>query len=79
MKTIFMNKENSKANETHKFVLNLRLYWVNHKKHEALPDNPPFDIYTNRSNDRKVFKIKDGYKLEFQTQVTLKVLGSTRN
>ena len=33
------------------------------KRHETLPNNPPIYIYSNRINNRLVFKIKDGYKL----------------
>ena len=124
METIFMNTENGKTNEPHKFVLNLSqrfdlrssdkrvalqnlsIYytWKNIrkkyknnklkiiaptwndefelldgsysvpdiqdyieyiiKKHEALTTNPPIHVYINRINNRLVFKIKDGYKLE---------------
>ena len=125
METIFMNTENSKTNETHKFVLNLsqrfnlrssdkhvalqnlsvyytwkniRKQYKNNKlkiiiaptrndefelldgsysvpdiqdyieyiikKHETLTTNPPIHVYINRINNRLVFKIKDGYKLE---------------
>ena len=42
------------------------LYWVYHKKYEKLPTNPPIHIYTQRINNRLIFKIKDGYKLELQ-------------
>ena len=34
------------------------------KKHETLATIPPIHVYTNRTNNRLVFKIKDGYKLE---------------
>ena len=34
------------------------------KKHGTLPTNTPIHIYTNRINNRLVFKIKNGYKLE---------------
>ena len=48
------------------------------KKHEELPANPPIHIYINRINNRLVFKIKDGYKLELQTPETMKLFGSTK-
>ena len=36
------------------------------KNHGTLPTNPLIHIHINRINDRLVFKIKDGYKLELQ-------------
>ena len=33
------------------------------KKHETLATIPPIHVYTNKTNNRLVFKIKDGYKL----------------
>ena len=39
--------------------------------------NPPIKIYANFVNDRTVFKIKTGYKLELLTLETMKLLGST--
>ena len=126
MAKIFMNMENSKTNEPHKFVLNLprrldlrrsnkhvalqnlsiyhtwkniRKQYKNNKlkiiaptwndefelqdgsysvstiqdyieyiikKHEALTAIPPMHVYINRTNNRLVFKIKDGYKLNYK-------------
>ena len=34
------------------------------KKHETIGENAPILIYTNTINNRIVFKIKSGYKLE---------------
>ena len=48
------------------------------KKHETLLTNSPIHIYTNRINNRLVFKIKDGFKLELQTLETMKVFVSTK-
>ena len=48
------------------------------KKHETLTTIPPFHVYINIINDRLVFKIKDGYKLELQMPETMKWFGSTR-
>ena len=48
------------------------------KKYETLPTNPPIHIYINRINNRLVFKIKDGYKLELQTPETMKLFGCTK-
>ena len=35
------------------------------KKHETIGENAPILIYANTINNRIVFKIKSGYKLEF--------------
>ena len=48
------------------------------KKRETLAATPPIHFYINRINNRIVFKIKDGYKLELQTSQTVKSLGSTK-
>ena len=48
------------------------------KKHETLTTIPPVHVYINRINNRLVFKIKDGYKLELQTPETMKLFGSTK-
>ena len=40
-------------------------------------NNPPIHIYINRINNRLVFKIKDGHKLEPQTPKTMKLFGSS--
>ena len=49
------------------------------KRHEALTDNPPIKIYSNKIKNRIVFKINAGYKLELLTPKTMKLLGSTKN
>ena len=36
-------------------------------------------IYANEINNRIVFKIKSGYKLEFLSKETMRLLGSTTN
>ena len=137
METIFMNTENSKTNQSLKFVLdlserldlrssdkyidrqNLSIYytWKNIrkqykdnkikiitptwneefelpdgsysvsgiedyikyiiKKYETLTTIAPIHVHFNRTNNRLVFKIKDGYKLELQTRETTKLFGST--
>ena len=48
------------------------------KKHEILTAIPPIHVYINKINNRLVFKIKDGYKLELQTPETMKLFGSTK-
>ena len=42
-------------------------------------ENIPILIYTNTINNRIVFKIKSGYKLEFLSEETMKLLGSTKD
>ena len=48
------------------------------KKHETVNENSPVEIYTNKSKNRVVFKIKSGYKLELLSSETMKLLGSTK-
>ena len=48
------------------------------KKHEALTEDPPVEIYPNKIKNRIVFKIKTGYKLELLTLEKMKLLGSTK-
>ena len=47
------------------------------KKHETIGENAPILIYANTINNRRVFKIKIGYKLELLSKETMKLLGST--
>ena len=47
------------------------------EKHDTLTF-PLVHIQINRINNRLVFKIKDGYKLELQTPETMKLFGSTK-
>ena len=49
------------------------------KKHEALAENPPIQIYPNKIKSRIVFKVKTGYKLELLSPETMKLLGSAKN
>ena len=49
------------------------------KKHEKLTTISSIHVYINRTNNRLVFKIKDEYKLELQTPVTMKLFGSTKS
>ena len=48
------------------------------KKHETSTAIPPIRVYINIINNRLVFKIKDGYKLELQTPETMKLFSSTK-
>ena len=45
------------------------------KKHETLTTILLIHVYINRINNRLLFKIKDGYKLELQTTETMKLFG----
>ena len=49
------------------------------KKHETIGENAPILIYANTVNNRTVFKIKNGYKLELLSKETMKLLGSTKD
>ena len=49
------------------------------KKHETIGENVSILIYTNTINNRIVFKIKTGYKLELLSKETMKLLGSTKD
>ena len=49
------------------------------KKHEIIGENVPILIYANTVNNRIVFKIKSGYKLELLSKETMKLLGSTND
>ena len=46
------------------------------KKNETIGENAPILIYANTINNRIVFKIKTGYKLELLSKETMKLLGS---
>ena len=49
------------------------------KKHETVTDTYPVIIYVNETNNRIVFKIKTGYKLELLSKETMKLLGSSKS
>ena len=49
------------------------------KKHETIGETAPMLIYANTINNRIVFKIKSGYKLELLSKETMKLLGSTKD
>ena len=49
------------------------------KKHETIADGSPVLIYVNKINNRIVFKIKSGYKLELLSKETMRLLGSSAN
>ena len=49
------------------------------KKHETIGENAPILIYAKTINNRIVFKIKSGYKLELLLKETMKLLGSTKD
>ena len=47
------------------------------KKYKTIGENAPILIYANTINNRIVFEIKSGYKLELLSKQTMKLLGST--
>ena len=49
------------------------------KKDETVGENAPILIHANTINNRIVFKIKSGYKLELLSKETMKLLGSTKD
>ena len=49
------------------------------KKHETIGENAPILIYANTINNRIVFKIKSGYKLELLSKETMKLLGTAND
>ena len=49
------------------------------KKHETFGENVPILIYTNTINNRIVFEIKSGYKLELLSKETMKLLESAKD
>ena len=49
------------------------------KKRETIGENAPILIYANTINNRIVFKIKTGYKVELLSKETMKLLGSTKD
>ena len=48
------------------------------KKHGTIADSPPVEIYVNKIENRIVFKIKTGYKLELLTEDAMQLLGSSK-
>ena len=49
------------------------------KKHGENIDNPPVQIYVNKTENKYILKIKDGYSLELLTPEKMKLLGSTKS
>ena len=49
------------------------------KKHETIRETAPTLIYAIIINNKIVFKIKTGYKLEILSKETMKLLGSTKD
>ena len=49
------------------------------KKHKTIGEPAPILIYANTINNRIVFKIKTGYKLELLSKERMKLLGSTKD
>ena len=48
-------------------------------KRETVTDTYPVLIYVNETNNRIVFKIKTGYKLELLSKETMKLFGSSKS
>ena len=48
------------------------------KIHETLSTNPHIGVYIIRINNRLMFKIKRGYKLELPTPEIIKLFGNTK-
>ena len=48
------------------------------KKHEAIADNSPIQIFVNKIRNEIVFKIKAGFKLELLSPETMTFLGSAK-
>ena len=48
------------------------------KKHKTLTENPPVQIYPNKTKNRIVFNVKTDWKLELLSPKTMKLLGSTK-
>ena len=48
------------------------------KKHEALTENQPLQIYPNKIKNRIIFMVKTDYKLELLSTETSKLLGSAK-
>ena len=48
------------------------------KKHKTLTTIPPTHVYIYRIDNRSMFQMKDGYKLELQTPETMKLFGSKK-
>ena len=59
-------------------VSDIQDYFYIIKTYETIADNPPVQIYVNKIKSRIVFKIKTGYKLEFLSEETIKLLGSSK-
>ena len=49
------------------------------KKQETIGETAPILVFANTINNRIVFKIKSGYKLELLSKETMKLLGSTKD
>ena len=48
------------------------------KKHETLTENPPVQIYPNKIDNKILFKVKTGCKLEVLSSEMMKLLGSKK-
>ena len=48
------------------------------KKDETLTENPPIEIYTNKTKNMIIYKKTNKYKLELLSLEPMKLLGSTK-
>ena len=62
---------------THKEQVKILVIKANNVQYDLDRMNAPILIYANTINNRIVFKIKTGYKLELLSKETMKLLGST--
>ena len=58
--------------------IDIYIYIYIYIKHETITTIFPIHVCINRINNRFVFKIKDGCKLELQTPETMKLFGSSK-
>ena len=54
-------------------------YIIKNRKQQTTGETAPILTYANTINNRIVFKIKTGYKLELLSKETMKLLGSTKD
>ena len=64
---------------THKEQVKILVIKANNVQYDLDRMNAPILIYANTINNRIVFKIKTGYKLELLSKETMKLLGSTKD
>ena len=68
MKAIFQNAKNSTTNDC------TNLFLTYQKDRTTIP---PIHVCINKINNKLVFQMKNGYKLELKTHETIKLFGSS--